>query len=136
MVLVTIEISKFINKNRPVSSIWALYCTVKLNIKIEIIDKYFSDLLIFRKYCLIFNFRKFIKFTIQKGVKRYFTDNYQVRPNAIYCIVHLSLLSRLLTKNDISIDKSRIIIFSLENTIFLYRPNDMNHLSNSAGVCK
>ena len=59
--------------------------------------------------------------------------NYWVRPNAIYRIVHLSLLLRLLSKNDISIDKFRIVYLSSENQYF-YSPNDMNHLLTFSGV--
>ena len=50
-------------------------------------------------------------------------------------LFHILLLSRLLLKNNISIDKFCIVYFSLENSVFLYPPNHMSHLSNSAGVC-
>ena len=43
---------------------------------------------------------------------------------------HLSLLSRLLSKNDISIDKFSILYLSSKIQYFY----DMNHLSNSSGV--
>ena len=39
-------------------------------------------------------------------------------------------------KNDIGINKFCIVYFSLENSIFLYCQNNMNHLSNSAGLCQ
>ena len=61
--------------------------------------------------------------------------NYRVRPNEIYRIVHLLLLSSSLSKNYISIDKFRIVISFLENSKKIYRPNDKNHFSVSAGVC-
>ena len=47
---------------------------------------------------------------------------------------HLSLLSRLLSKNDISIDKFRIGYFPWKIRDFFYWRNNINHLSNSVGV--
>ena len=49
-------------------------------------------------------------------------------------LFHLLLLLSLFLKKDISIHEFHIVHLSSENSIFLYRPNDMNHLSNSAGV--
>ena len=56
--------------------------------------------------------------TLKEGVKRYNMDKYLVRPNAIYSIVHLSLLTRSLSQKDMSIDKFQIGISSRENSIF------------------
>ena len=45
----------------------------------------------------------------------------------MYVSFHLSLLSRLLSKNDISISKFRFVYMSPESSIFIYRPNIMNN---------
>ena len=47
----------------------------------------------------------------------------------------MALLSRLFTRNDNCIEKFCIVYLSSENSIFLYRQNNMNHLLNSAGLC-
>ena len=47
---------------------------------------------------------------------------------------HKATLVKLLSKNNISIDKFCMVYLSSENAIIFYRPNDMNYLSNSAGV--
>ena len=49
-------------------------------------------------------------------------------------ILARKMLSRLLSKNEICIDKFYIIYLSLENSMFLYLQNDMNHLLNLAGL--
>ena len=65
---------------------------------------------------------------------RYNTDNYRVKPNDIYRFIHLSSLSMKILKKDLCIDNFRIEELSLINSKKFYRPNDLSHLSVSAGV--
>ena len=101
------------------------YChklkSVNLLIKI---DKYIDPFLRNDPYIVSFTLISLLKLWINIFPIYWFFGN-----------IVLPLLLRFLLKNDISINKFRIVHMSSENSIFIYNPNDMNHLLNSAGVC-
>ena len=130
----SIKIIKFIDSFLPC---WP-YTVSFTSISLSILSIYIFPIYIFFWFIvkLDANNVNMLVYLRENSVKQYNMENYRVRQMQFIISSHLLLLSRL-SKIDTYIDKFCIVYLCSENSRFLNRPNNMNHLSNSAGLwCK